>query len=191
MRRLGKVFLALAVTVLASPAHATQGVSDTEIVIGSNTDLSGPFAAFAVGSVKSIQQALEEANAKGGIHGRKIRFIVEDHAYQIPKATQNFNKLINSDRVFAMIMNLGTPMNVAGRPLMEAKKVANVVPLTLARQMLEGDISFMYSGFSSYYEEIRAWRRPSRQAGRGKQAVLDLHPLRFRLGDGRGGQRQG
>jgi branched-chain amino acid transport system substrate-binding protein len=137
---------------MASAAQATQGVSDTEIVIGSNGDLSGIFAAFNVGAIKAAQQLFDEVNAKGGVHGR----VVEDHGYQVPKAVQNFNKLINSDQVFAMLLNLGTPHNLAGFPLMEAKQVANVSPLTAARQMLEGDITYKYTGFSSYYDQIRA-----------------------------------
>jgi len=156
-RTMTKSILALAFAAgMASAAHATQGVSDTEVVIGSNGDLSGVFAAFNVGAIKAAQMAFDEANAKGGIHGRKIRFVVEDHGYQVPKAVQNFNKLINQDQVFAMILNLGTPHNIAGFPLMEAKQVANVGPLTAGRQMLEGDITYKYAGFSSYYNQIRA-----------------------------------
>jgi branched-chain amino acid transport system substrate-binding protein len=141
---------------MSSTALATQGVSDTEVVIGSNGDLSGIFAAFNVGAIKAAQIVFDEVNAKGGIHGRKIRFIVEDHGYQVPKAVQNFNKLVNSDKVFAMILNLGTPHNIAGFKIMEPAKVANVAPLTAARQMLEGDITYKYAGFSSYYDQLRA-----------------------------------
>lgn len=141
---------------MASAAHATQGVTDTEIVIGSNGDLSGIFAAFNVGAIKAAQMKFDEVNAAGGIHGRTIRFIAEDHGYQVPKAVQNFNKLVNSDQVFAMILNLGTPHNIAGFPLMEAKQVANVSPLTAARQILEGDITYKYSGLGFYYEEMKA-----------------------------------
>lgn len=141
---------------MSSAAYATQGVTDTEIVIGSNGDLSGIFAAFNVGAIKAAQIMFDEVNEKGGIHGRKIRFVVEDHGYQVPKAVQNFNKLINSDKVFAMILNLGTPHNIAGFPLMQSKQVANVGPLTAARQMLEGDITYKYAGFSSYYDQMRA-----------------------------------
>jgi len=141
---------------MSSAAFATQGVTDTEVVIGSNGDLSGIFAAFNVGAIKAAQVMFDEVNEKGGIHGRKIRFVVEDHGYQVPKAVQNFNKLINSDKVFAMILNLGTPHNIAGFPMMQAKQVANVGPLTAARQMLEGDITYKYAGFSSYYDQMRA-----------------------------------
>ncbi|MCB1453063.1 MAG: ABC transporter substrate-binding protein, partial [Rhizobiaceae bacterium] len=154
---IGKSLLAMGLAAgMASAAYATQGVSDDEIVIGSNGDLSGIFAAFNVGAIKAAQQLFDEVNEGGGIHGRKIRFVVEDHGYQVPKAVQNFNKLINSDKVFAMVLNLGTPHNIAGFPLMEAKEVANVGPLTAARQMLEGDITYKYAGFSSYYDQLRA-----------------------------------
>jgi branched-chain amino acid transport system substrate-binding protein len=140
---------------MATAAHATQGVSDTEIVLGSNGDLSGVFAAFNVGAIKAAQQMFDKVNADGGIHGRKIRFVVEDHQYQVPRAVQNFNKLVNSDKVFAMMLNLGTPHNIAGFPLMESKKVANLSPLTAARQMLEGDITYKYSGLGTYYGEMK------------------------------------
>lgn len=154
---LGRSLIALGVAMgLTSAAHATQGVSENEIVIGSNGDLSGIFAAFNVGAIKAAQLVFDEVNAKGGIHGRKIRFVAEDHGYQVPKAVQNFNKLINSDKAFAMILNLGTPHNIAGFPLMERAEVANVAPLTAARQMLEGDTTYKYAGFSSYYAQTRA-----------------------------------
>ncbi|MGB3501688.1 MAG: ABC transporter substrate-binding protein [Mesorhizobium sp.] len=140
---------------MSGTALSQQGVSDTEIVIGSNGDLSGPFAAFNVQAIEAAQMLFDEVNNAGGIHGRKIKFVVEDHGYQVPKAQQNFNKLVNSDKVFAMILNLGTPHNIAGFQLMEPKKIANVSPLTAARQMIEGDITYKYTGTSSYYDGLK------------------------------------
>lgn len=152
-----KSLLALGLAAgMASAAHAQQGVSDTEIVIGSNGDLSGVFAPFNVQAIKAAQQHFDEVNAAGGIHGRKIKFIVEDHGYQVPKAVQNFNKLVNSDKVFAMILNLGTPHNIAGFKMMEPAKIANISPLTAARQMIEGDITYKYTGTSSYYDQLKS-----------------------------------
>jgi branched-chain amino acid transport system substrate-binding protein len=141
---------------MAGVAHAQQGVTDNEIRIGSNGDLSGVFAAFNVGAIKAAEQVFDEVNAAGGVHGRQIRFIVEDHGYQVPRAVQNFNKLVNSDQVFAMILNLGTPHNIAGFPIMEAAQVHNISPLTSARQMIEGDVNFKWTGTSSYYDQVRA-----------------------------------
>lgn len=141
---------------MASAAQAQQGVTDTEIRIGSNGDLSGVFAPFNVQAIKAAQQYFDEVNAAGGVHGRKIKFIVEDHGYQVPKAVQNYNKLVNSDKVFAMILNLGTPHVIAGFKMMEPAKVANISPLTAARQMIEGDVTYKYTGLSSYYDQMKA-----------------------------------
>ncbi|MEM7440024.1 MAG: ABC transporter substrate-binding protein [Pseudomonadota bacterium] len=156
MKTITKIAAAAAVAAAAfSPAHAEQGVTDTEVLIGSNNDLSGPFAAFGAPATKAAQLVFDEVNAAGGIHGRKIRFVVEDHAYQMPKAIQGMNKLLNGDKVFAMLLSLGTPMNIAAFDLMEAKKVPNVSPLTAARQMAEPLSPLRYGGTASYYAQIK------------------------------------
>ena len=147
---------ALSVSAAMMPANAQQGVTDTEVLIGSNNDLSGPFAAFGAPATQAAQLVFDEVNANGGIHGRKIRFIVEDHGYQMPKAIQGMNKLINGDKVFAMLLSLGTPMNIAAFKLQDPKKIANVSPLTAARQMAEPLSPYHYGGTSSYYAQIKA-----------------------------------
>lgn len=145
----------LAGTALADGHAKMQGVTDTKILIGSNNDLSGIFAAFGGPATKSAQLVFDKVNAAGGIHGRKIRFIVEDHAYQMPKAIAGMNKLINGDKVFAMLLSLGTPMNIAAFKLQDAKSVANVSPLSSARQMSDPFHPLNYAATSSYYDQIR------------------------------------
>ncbi|MBM1311009.1 ABC transporter substrate-binding protein [Sulfitobacter mediterraneus] len=146
---------ALVAAMAAAPAYAEQGVTDTEVLIGSNNDLSGPFAAFGAPATKAAQLVFDEVNEAGGIHGRKIRFVVEDHAYQMPKAIQGMNKLINGDKVFAMLLSLGTPMNIAAFKLQDAKNIPNVSPLSAARQMAEPFSPLHYAGTATYYEQIR------------------------------------
>lgn len=155
--RIAKSLLALSVAAgMASAAHADQGVTDTEILVGSNNDLSGIFAAFGAPATNAANQYFKKINDKGGVHGRKIRFIVEDHTYQMPKAMQGYNKLINSDKVFAMLLSLGTSMNIAGFKLQQAKNIPNFSPLSAARQMLGDPIDLKYAGFSSYYDQMRS-----------------------------------
>ncbi len=157
MKKLRKLLIAAAATtVMTGAAFAEQGVTDTEVLIGSNNDLSGIFAAFGGPATKAAQLVFDKANAAGGIHGRKIRFIVEDHAYQMPKAIAGMNKLINGDKVFAMLLSLGTPMNIAAFKLQDAKGVPNVSPLSAARQMNEPLSPLHYAGTASYYDQIRA-----------------------------------
>ena len=148
-----------AAALAVPPASGDQGVSDDEIVVGSVSDLSGIFAAFGAPAMSAAQMHFDEVNAAGGIHGRKIRFVVEDSGYQMPKAMQAYNKLINRDKVFAMLLSLGTPMNIAGMKLMAPKNIPNIVPLSAARQMLEEPIRLRFVGSASYYDQTRLGAR--------------------------------
>ncbi len=152
-----KTLAALAALAIAGGASAqTRGVTDDEIVIGGFHDLSGGFAAFSVPAVEAANQLFEEVNAAGGIHGRQIRYIVEDHGYQVPRAAQAANKLVNRDEVFAMLLSLGTPHNLAAFRVMDPNNVPSVFPLTAARQMLEGPEELRYTATASYYDAVRA-----------------------------------
>ena len=148
--------LALSTAIAPQAMAQTQGVTDTEILIGSNNDMSGIFAAFGAPAMDATRQYFDEVNANGGVHGRTLRLIAEDHGYQMPKAMQNLNKLVNSDKVFVMLLSLGTPINIASFPLLEQKGIANVGPLTAARQMIDPPSPIKYAGFSSYYDQTRA-----------------------------------
>lgn len=148
--------LAAGLAMASAGLAETQGVTDTEVVIGSNQDMSGIFAAFGAPAMTAAQLYFDEVNAAGGVHGRQIRLVVEDHGYQMPKAMSGLNKLVNSDKVFAMFMSLGTPMNIAAFPLLEEKGIPNIGPLTAARQMLEPASPIKFAGTSSYYDQIVA-----------------------------------
>ena len=92
--------LALLASFTGLRAQTVRGVTDTEIVIGTYTDLSGVTVAWGVNNSNAIRMAFDEVNARGGIHGRRIRYIVEDNQYQVPRSIQASNKLINRDNVF-------------------------------------------------------------------------------------------
>ena len=147
----------IATDVKSTSDVPVQGVSDDEIVIGGVHDLSGIFAVFSAPAVKAANQYFEEVNAKGGVHGRKIRYVVEDHGYQVPKAVQATNKLVNRDKIFAMLMSLGTPHNLAAFPIMDRSNVPNILPLTFAEPMQsEGPFNRRYTLGSTYYESMKA-----------------------------------
>ncbi|MBZ0129015.1 MAG: ABC transporter substrate-binding protein [Rhodobacteraceae bacterium] len=157
MRKLTTTLMAsvFAVGFGAAVSAETQGVTDTEILVGSVNDLSGIFAAVGVPAVNGANMRFDEVNAAGGVHGRMIRFIVEDNGYQIPRAMQGYNKLLNSDKVFAMLLSLGTPMNIAGFKLLDPKGIPNISPLSAAREMLSEPMHNKFIGFSSYYDQVQ------------------------------------
>ena len=142
---------------LAGAAFAqSQGVSATEIVLGTHTSLTGPVAPWGVGSTNAVRLRFEQENDKGGIHGRKIKYIVEDHGYQVPRAVQAGNKLLTNDKVFAMVVALGTPMNNAVLQRQIEMKVVNFGPFTAARSMAEPLNPMKFGVLSTYYDQIRS-----------------------------------
>ena len=135
---------------------AVDGVSDTEVVFGTHTDLSGPIAIWGVGVVNGARMRFDEVNQAGGVHGRRIRFIVEDTQYQVPRAVSAANKLINRDRIFAMLLAVGTPTNNAVMQQQIRAGVPNLFPVTGARSMVEPFEKLMFTQRGIYYDEIRA-----------------------------------
>ena len=144
---------------LVGPALAqkeTRGVTPTEIVLGMHTDLSGPAATYGVSSSNAVKMRFDEANERGGINGRKIKLIVEDTQYQVPRAVQAGTKLINRDKIFAMVAPLGTPMNNALFKDQFEANVPNLFPLSAARSMYEPFHKLKFYGAASYVDQIRA-----------------------------------
>ncbi|HYM30346.1 MAG TPA: ABC transporter substrate-binding protein [Candidatus Cybelea sp.] len=133
-----------------------RGVTKTEIVLGSHTDLSGVAASFGVPVTNAVRLRIDEVNAAGGIHGRKIKLVVEDTGYQVPKAVQAVNKLINRDNIFAMVAGLGTPMNNAVFDEQLKANVPNMFPITAARQMFLPFNHLKFALAATYYDQMRA-----------------------------------
>jgi branched-chain amino acid transport system substrate-binding protein len=157
MTRTTGLAIAAAVLAAASGAQAQQrGVTAGEVTFGMHTDLSGVAATYGVSSSNGVKMRFEEVNAAGGINGRKLKVIVEDQGYQVPKAVQACNKLINRDKVFAFVAPLGTPMNNACFKDEFAAGVPNLFPLSAARSMYEPFERLKFYGAASYVDQIRA-----------------------------------
>ncbi|MBT8100551.1 MAG: ABC transporter substrate-binding protein [Gammaproteobacteria bacterium] len=139
----------------ASVGDQVRGVTDETIVIGSHTDLSGVLAIWGVPLTNGQRMRYEEANAAGGIYGRKIKLVVEDSQYQMPIAVKATNKLLNVDDIFLMVGSMGTPMNIALMPRMFEKNVPSLFPLTAAVQMHEPLHPMKFNYFVSYRDQIR------------------------------------
>lgn len=137
-------------------AGAVRGVTDSEIVLGTHTDVSGPVAIWGVGVVNGARMRFDEANEAGGVYGRRIRYVVEDSSYQLPKAVQAANKLINRDNILAMVLATGTPMNNAIMPQQFEQGVPNLFPVSGGRQMVLPFHPMKFTQRGIYYDEVRA-----------------------------------
>ncbi|MCK9986136.1 MAG: branched-chain amino acid transport system substrate-binding protein [Azoarcus sp.] len=117
MKLIRRILAALALAVAGVAAAQVPGVGEREIVVGSIQDLSGPIALLGVPVRDGMQMRFDDANAAGGVHGRKLRLVVEDAGYDPKKGVLAARKLVQRDRVFAFLANLGTPVVMATMPL--------------------------------------------------------------------------
>ena len=144
----------LALASTAAMAQS-QGVSKNELVLGSIQDLSGPLAGFGKQVRFGMMLRVDEANEQGGINGRKIKLLVEDSGYEPRRAVLAAQKLVNQDKIFAMVGHIGTAQNMAAMPVQFQKNVINFFPVTAAREMYEPFHKLKYSFAATYYDQMR------------------------------------
>jgi branched-chain amino acid transport system substrate-binding protein len=105
----------------AQQAHGG-GVTDTEIRIGNIMPYTGPLAAFAaIGRAEAAY--FDMINDRGGINGRKIKFISRDDSSNPKMAAEHTSQLVEQENVHLMFGSFGTPGNLATRTYLNEKKV--------------------------------------------------------------------
>ena len=108
------IALSLTAQIAGSHPHAlaqaitqTQGVSDSEIVIGAFGPLTGPSAWIGLSARDGLNLALNEINQHGGINGRKLRMIFEG-AQTPAESVAAAKKLAEQDQVFVIVLGSGS-----------------------------------------------------------------------------------
>jgi len=139
-RAIQKALILLAGMVLLPSQGMAQkkydnGASDTEIKIGQTMPYSGPASSFAM--IGRIEGAYFEMlnKERGGINGRKIKFISLDDAYSPPKTVEQTRKLIEDDEVFAIASSLGSPTSLAVSKYLNAKKIPQILAMASSSRL--------------------------------------------------------
>jgi branched-chain amino acid transport system substrate-binding protein len=121
---------ALAIAISA-PCWAgdAPGVTPTKIKIGGIFPLSGP--ASSIGQVgHGVLAYVQSINDRGGINGRKIKYIMLDDAYSPPKAFEHARRLVESDEIAFMFSQLGTAGNSAVAKYLARKRMPTIAIVT-------------------------------------------------------------
>ena len=125
---LGRLIGAFAASLMAPMLHAqTPGVSNNEIVIGLFAPLSGPLVAYGVDPLNAAKMFYDDINAKGGIHGRKIRLVIEDDKCTGNELVGVVKKLITVDNVFVLHGGSCTAAIAAAQEYIQREKVPFVM----------------------------------------------------------------
>ena len=152
-----RVALALAFCIVGGTAFAEDGVSDGKIVFGQVAALQGPAQALGQGMRQGILAAFDAANRAGGISGRKLELKSLDDGYEPEKTVEATKRILDEDKVFALVGAVGTPTSKAGQPIATVEKVPFIGPFTGAEFLRNPYNRYVVNIRSSYFQETEAW----------------------------------
>jgi branched-chain amino acid transport system substrate-binding protein len=147
----------LAVTSPLGARADEAGVSSDSILFGQAAALDGPSSALGQGMRQGILAAFAEINAKGGVHGRKLELISRDDGYDPDRSVAQTTRLIEEDKVFALIGAVGTPTTTVTVPIAKARNVPFIGPFTGAAFLRAPNLNNVVNIRASYSAEAEAW----------------------------------
>ena len=140
MRKVVLLAAALAVTlgVVASSATSAStetGITARTITIGGTFPLTGRASLYAtiapaMKAYFSYINSRKGPDGKRGIYGRQIVFNIYDDATTRPRRSSRRGRLVEEDKVFAVVGSLGTEHNEAIRPYLNQNKVPQILNAT-------------------------------------------------------------
>ena len=130
-----------------------EGVAADSVLFGQSAAFSGPASELGKNMRLGIEAAFAEANRNGGVAGRRLDLTSLDDAYEPEAAVTNTQQLIERDRVFALIGEVGTPTSRSATPVAAAAGVPFIAPFTGAEFLRDPDWRNIINLRSSYYQE--------------------------------------
>ncbi|MBA4864588.1 ABC transporter substrate-binding protein [Streptomyces sp. PSKA54] len=116
--------LALVASACGTGGPSTVGDDNKVIRIGAWYPLTGALASFGIPEKAGVDAYFKSVNARGGINGRKIEWIVKDNAFDPQQTVQIARRLVDQDGVVAIVATNGTAQSQATFPfVLEQKKV--------------------------------------------------------------------
>lgn len=136
------------------PIGEEQGVTADRVLFGQSAAFTGPAQELGRNMRLGIQAAFHEVNQRGGVHGRDLELSSLDDAYEPEAAVTNTIRLIEQDKVFALIGEVGTPTSRSSTPVAADATVPFMAPFTGAEFLRTGpDREYIINLRASYYQE--------------------------------------
>ena len=141
----------------SSVGSAVRGVTDSEIRFGISAPFTGPAKELGQNMKLGIEAAFNVANANGGVYGRQLRLVAADDGYEPMRTAATMKQLYDSDQVFGLVGNVGTPTAVVALPYALDRKMLFFGAFTGAG-LLRNDPPdrYVFNYRASYAEETAA-----------------------------------
>ena len=136
-----------------SPAGAEPGVSGDKITFGQVAALEGPASALGQEMRTGLLAAFAEANAKGGVKGRKLELISRDDGYEPTQSIAAIKQLIDENQIFGLVGAVGTPTSQAIAPIAAQAGLPFIGPFTGAEFLRDPSLGNVENVRASYFQE--------------------------------------
>jgi len=150
---IGILVIAFITTPAPAVAQSVTGVSDSEVVVGWTTPLSGPAALWGVTALGAIAYA-DYISDQGGIHGRKIKVILKDDGYNPARAMANLQEM--KGNIFAVCGLLGTAVCHAAKDFFEENKIPLITAYGDVRiwaRLPKDKLRYVFIAYPDYEDE--------------------------------------
>lgn len=160
----------------AGPAPAPAPAKDTSpIKIGVLEPLSGAVAAAGQSVVAGAKLAVEFVNSQGGINGRRIELLIEDHKNDPAEAVNAATKLITRDKVPVLMGAWGSSVTLAVMPLLERNSVPMVVETSSASKITDGSNAWVFRIAATSDQEADGMQPFLQKLGVKKAAIIAVN----------------
>lgn len=147
-----RIFMSLVVGCLFGSLALSQGITDSEIRIGTWGPQSGPAAAWGT-VITAIDAYFQHINAEGGIHGRNLVLISRDDAYDPARSVAAARELNDREQVFAFVGGIGTANGLAVMPIVKRAGIPWVSPSTGSTEFARQSDGLIFATFTNYEVE--------------------------------------
>jgi branched-chain amino acid transport system substrate-binding protein len=131
-------------------------LSDSEIKIGMSNAQTGRIGVLGIQIRQGCEAYFTRINQAGGVAGRRLVLVDYDDRYEPVETVSNTERLIDQDKVFALVNFLGTPTCRAILPMVNEANIALVGPITGAAIFRQPMQRLIFNTRASYAEEAEA-----------------------------------
>ncbi len=153
LSRLRSLLVPAALACATAAQAQTPGITPSSVIVGQSAAFTGPAAQLGIQMRDGMKAYFDLVNARGGVNGRRIQLVTRDDTYESKLAAENTTKLIEEDKVFALIGYVGTPTSAAALPIFTEARVPFIGPFTGAELLRTPPNRYIFNVRASYFDE--------------------------------------
>ncbi len=141
---------------IGKEADADPGLSEDEIKVGAALPMTGQLARIGEDVKAALEAYFKEVNAQGGIYGRRFELVVEDSRGDVAGTTEATKKLVEQDKVFALVGSYEPARSSTTNDYLKQQEVPLIGPVTLSPRPPTIPNRFVFYLLPSFSDQTRA-----------------------------------